>query len=394
MLELEEYIYVCGQSSSQDRRHCRVGSSGRRVCGLREFQFRRIVGYQQFWGTGEDAQRSREVAAAKAFLKDYSKPPTRISQTQALPSAPPQGKTFVWLNCSLPACTSVGSGIKAAVSAAGWKYQQINYDRANPASLVAAFKQALTTQPTAVGVTGVPPEAGWSSVLPAYKAAGVAIVVCGLGPTELNSPLIANVGGPPNFARFAKLIANWFIADSNGEGKALIQRVDALPVLKFYADTLVAEIKAGCSDCDVSTVQNTYAQVGANAVVPATVSALKRDPSIEYLLPSALDFFDSLPSALAAANIKVKVAGGASARTPALIKSGDYAAASTHPLEQMGWVMVDAAFRFAMGLPIPAEDNGPLPTWLLTASGDFPTDELLEYPTDYQSQFKTLWKVE
>jgi ribose transport system substrate-binding protein len=343
--------------------------------------------------TGGDAQRSREVAAAKAFLKDYLKPPTRINQTQALPSAPPQGKTFVWLNCELPACASVGSGIQAAASAVGWKFQQINYSQANPATLTAAFKQALTMHPTAVGVTGVPPEAGWSSVLPAYKAAGVAIVVCGLGPTQLNSPLIANVGGPPNFARFAQVIANWFIADSNGEGKALVQRVDALPILKSYADSLVADIKAGCSKCEVVTLQNTFAQVGANAVVPATVSALKSDPSIGYLLPCALDFFDSLPSAMAAANIKVKVAGGATASTPAFIKRGTIQASTTHPLAQMGWVMVDAAIRFAMGLPIPAADNGPMPTWLLTASADFPTDNLPEYPTDYQSQFKALWKV-
>jgi ribose transport system substrate-binding protein len=350
-------------------------------------------------GGGGDAgaqdQQTRDVAAARAFLARYSKPPTRIAQTQALPSAPPPGKTFVWLNCELPACTLQGDGIKAATSAAGWRYEQINIDQANPATLTAAFRQALTLHPTAVGLTGVPPTAGWSSVLPAYKAAGVAIVANGLGPTKLGSPIIANVGGPADFAELAKDTANWFIADSNGAGKALVERVDSLPALKVYSDSLVADIKAGCSKCDVSTVlQNSYAQAQSNEIVPATVSALKSDPSVQYLLPSALDFFDSLPSALAAAKISVKVVGVSSnVSAPGFVKSGKYQAVWTRSITQMGWVEADAAFHFAMGLPVPAEDNGPLPTWLLTKSGEFPTDKLLEYPINYQSQFKALWHL-
>jgi ribose transport system substrate-binding protein len=344
-------------------------------------------------GAGTSGPVSSGLAAAQALVAGFTKPPTAIAQTQALAAAPPRGKTFIWLNCAFPACSDVGNGIKAAVSAAGWTYQQVNYTAANPATLTAAFRQALAMHPTVVGMSGTPPTTGWSSIIPAYRAAGVPIITSALGPIPLDPIVIANVGGV--FTKFAQEVANWFIADSRGHGKALIERIDSLPVLKTYSDALVADIKAGCPACDVSTVlENSVEQIGSNGIVPATISALKRDPSLHYVLPSDLLFFDSLPSAMRAAGLSVKVAGSdPTIAALGYLKTGTYQAAATHPLAQMGWVMADAAFHYAMGTPIPAEDNGPLPSWLITPSADFPTDKVIEYPTDYQSQFKKLWHL-
>jgi ribose transport system substrate-binding protein len=345
--------------------------------------------------TSAGAAASPELAVAQKVVAQYSTEPASISQTDPLPSAPPKGKTFVWLNCDIQSCSNQANGMKAAMAAAGWKYVQINYQSANPATLTAAFNQALTMMPTVVAESGVPPEAGWSSVIPSYKAAGVPIIASYIGDTTLDSTIIANVAGPPVFAEYANEIANWFIADSNGTGKALIQRVDAYPILKSYSDALVADIKAGCPKCDVSTsVVNTAAQAGSNGIVPTVVSALKRDPSIKYLLPCDLEFFDALPSALSAAGLKVKVAG----QNPTLaslnfLKAGKFAAAPSHPSVQAGWVIADVAFRYAMHLPIPNQDSGPLPTWLLMSSANFEANVLAEYPTNYESQFAKLWHL-
>ena len=58
-----------------------------------------------------------------------------------------------------------------------------------------------------------------------------------------------------------------------------------------------------------------------------------------------------------------------------------------------GWVIADAAFHAVMDKSVPADDSGPLPTWLVTPSSDVPVTNLVEFPSDYQSQFKKLWQV-
>ena len=340
-------------------------------------------------------QAATDAATAQQIVAQYTNAPTTITQTQSLSSAPPTGKTFVWLECDISSCTYIGQGLQAAMQAAGWTYKQVNYQSANPASLTAAFNQALTLHPTVVGESGVPPEAGWSSVLPAYKAAGVPIITSYVYTTNTDPTIIANIAGPTAFAAYAKLVANWFIADSGGTGKALIQRVDAYPILKSYSDALVADIKAGCAKCDVSDVlQNSAADASDNGIVPSVVSALRRDPSVKYLLPCDLEFFDGLPSALAAADLNVKTAG----QNPDLamlgfIKSGKIAMAPSHPLAEGGWVMADAAFNWVMNKSVPADDIGALPTFILNSSANFSTTALVDYPIGYEQQFKALWHV-
>lgn len=347
--------------------------------------------------SGASGTQAKEVAAAQAVLAQYADAPTKISVTEPLPSAPPKGKTIVWLNCGLATCTSIGKGIKDAAAAVGWNYKEINYDTANPATLTAAFQQALkiSPKPVAVAESGNPPESGWSSIEPAYKAAGIAIIASYIGDTALDSPIIANVGGSSSFALWGKIVGNWFIADSGAQGKAVVQRIDSYPVLKAYSDSLVATIKAGCSQCDISDVlSNSAADAGANKVVPTIVSALKRDSSAKYLLPVDYEFIDGLPSAMSAASIHVKI-GSEDPDLAALgyLKNGTYAMAPSHPLEQSGWMIADAAFRQAENQPVPASDNAPLPTWILSQGKDFPTGSLTEWPTDYQAQFKALWHV-
>jgi ribose transport system substrate-binding protein len=341
---------------------------------------------------------SAEAQAANTVLDGYRTAPTTITQTEALPKAPPTGKKVIWMNCDLPVCSLIGGGVKAAATAAGWTFAQINYQGADPATLTAGMNRALQEQPTVVVNSGIPPEAGWSSVIPAYKKAGVPIIAAYIATAadQLPQGVIANVGGPPVFDEYAKLVANWFIADSNGQGKALIQRVDAYPILKTYADDLVKYIKAGCAKCDVSTqVQNTAADAASNNIVPTVVSALKRDPSLTYLLPCDLEFFDGLPSAMAAAGLShVKVAGqNPTLEGLSLIQSGKFAMAPQHPNEEAGWVIMDAAFHNAMGLAVPAGDNGPLPTQLLLPGGNFETQKFQDTPLDYPAQFKKLWQL-
>jgi ribose transport system substrate-binding protein len=341
-----------------------------------------------------NAASSAEVKAAQASVATFEKPPAHIPLVEKLPSAPPTGKTFVYMQCEVASCAQVSQGIKEAMAAIGWNFKTVNFKLADPASLVAAFQQALTLKPAAVGVQNIAPEQGWSSVLPIYKAAGIPIITAYLDKPS-DPAIIANVAGMPSTESSAKSVADWFIADSNGQGKALIERIDDIPPVKLFVDTLVKDIQAGCPKCDIgAVVQNTSDQIGSGKVVPSVVSALKRDPSIKYVLNGPLEVFDGLPSAMAAAGVDAKIAGTAPVLTTfANLKAGKFSAVSLHPLIQVGWVMTDIAIRHEMGLPIPKADSGTLGDVLLYPSSDFPTDRIPEYPADYAKQYEELWNV-
>jgi ribose transport system substrate-binding protein len=335
-----------------------------------------------------------QAAAAQASLKSILVPPTAITLTTPLPKAPSPG-LMISMNCDVPACTVIGNGVKAGVEAGGWRYATENYKSADPATLTAALLRALKKHPTAVTIAGIPPSAGWSSVIPAYKKAGVAIIPTFLAGQKLDDTIVSSPGGPPARAATAKTMARWFIADSKGKGHALLQRVDGFPVVKLWADTFAATVKAECSACKITQLSNTIADATGGKIVSTIIPKLRGDTSINYLLGD-LEFYDALPSALDAAGLKgkVKVAG----QTPDLtglnyLKQGVFSAATPAPNNYVGWIVADAAFRFQQKLPIPASDEGVLPYQLYLPNTKFSLDAGYDKPLDYPAQFKKLWKT-
>ena len=342
----------------------------------------------------DSASAAADAAAAEAKLAPVKVAPTKITLTTPLPSKPAPG-TMVWMNCDIPACTVIGNGVKAAVEAAGWTFKTENYKSSDPATLTSALQRALGEHPTAVSLSGISPTAGWSSVVPAYKSANVPIIPMFLGPTQLDSTIVANVGGPPAREEPAKTMARWFIADSGGKGEALLQRVDGFPVVKVWADTFKATVQAECKACKVDELSNTIADATSGNIVPTIIPKLKSNPSIKYVFGD-LEFYDGLPSAMSAAGLtgKVKVAG----QTPDVtgenyLKQGVFAAATPAGNNYAGWLTADVAFRIAAKLPIPAADQGSMPYQLLLPDTDFNINAGYDKPSDYPEQFKALWKI-
>ena len=62
------------------------------------------------------ASESTEVKAATAFIQPYLIAPTKIPLEVPLVSAPPPGKTIVFLQCELAQCKGIGDGVTAAAA--------------------------------------------------------------------------------------------------------------------------------------------------------------------------------------------------------------------------------------------------------------------------------------
>lgn len=344
--------------------------------------------------THGDKNAKLDIAAAKAAVAKASKPPTTIGVTQPLKHKPPTGKTYVFLGIPNGAVAAEISGLKAAAASVGWKVKVIPYDQTDPSTLINAFKEALQYHPVAVTLTGID-EKVWKSILPIYRKAGVPIIT-GCDPTPIDDVVIANVCGADDFKAMGKLMAQWFIADSNGKGDALVDSTPDFPILEALSDSFTQTVKTSCPDCTVKAVTSSVAQATSGAVTQQMVSAVQRDPSVNYLILPFAQFAPGTPAALAAAGVQNQVKIGLQGPTKqdlVDLKAGKVSAIIPLASSYQGWLEVDVAARHLQGLKFSINDGG-LPFQLLTKNSDFNVnDDDYKQPSDFPEQFKKLWQV-
>lgn len=340
-------------------------------------------------GTGSSAQ----TAAAKAYIQKFLTAPTTINQTVPLTGKPAPGKTYVVIGCELPQCKTISDGALEAAKTIGWKTQYLQYATTDGSTLTSAMKQALQYHPFAVSPVGFSQQV-WTQLQPEYKQAGAFIVPIAVGDVQTSDVVTLGSSSQVDYTAAGDLLANWFTADSNASGKALVMDVPAFAVLKAYGDAFKAEVNKICSGCRLSSLDIAPAQLATNGVVPAIVSALQRDPSIKYVVATDGAFVAGLPSALKAAGINgIKIAGGAAdiTNTEALA-AGTEAAWTLEPTDQFGWVAVDIAARKVLGMPI-LQAAELRPQMLATPQNVGTPSNFLEAPKDYRAQYKKLWGV-
>lgn len=334
------------------------------------------------------------LTAAKSATAANEKPAATLGITTPLTSKPPAGKTFIWLQCEIPQCATIATGVKAATQAAGWKYRVLDYQQANPATLISAMKLALAYHPVAVGLSGLP-EVVWQSEVSAYKAAGVSIVPYAVAPVTVSAPVITDIDGAVDNEKYGEMLGDWAIADSGGTAHVLFVNVPAIAILNYVYTGFKNAFTANCPKCSITVLSQTVTDATGSQLTQATVSALQRNPALNYAVCVDGAFFDGLPSALSAAGLssRVKIAGQAGDPVDlANVKSGKMQAFTGLSATLGGWLMVDAAIRHAEGMSIPTGDGG-LPTQLFVKGGNFQISPSYDEPSNYQSLFKKLWHV-
>jgi ribose transport system substrate-binding protein len=333
------------------------------------------------------------LAQARAVVDAAKQHVTTIPITQPLSSKPPTGKTIIYLQCEVAQCALEGKGLQSAASALGWTYRVLNFQAANPATLVTALDTALQYKPIAVYFAGVPLQL-WKSVEPKYKAVGAYIVPSSVPGVTLDDTIITSLAADALYKEAGKLLADEVAVESGGKAKILFATVPAYTIFKPLQDGYETELKAVCPACSSETFGATLPQVTSNQMVPAIVSSLKRSTDIDYVVSSNGDFVQALPSALRSAGIsstKVKIItfSGTSA-VQQLIKAGQIESSTAFGYSYEGWLGVDAVLRAMQKLPI-SDEHELLPLPLLTKDTVGTPADSYDLPPDYQSQFKKLW---
>ena len=297
---------------------------------------------------------SSDVAAALAAVKSASTLPSSIPETQSLPSAPPKGKTVLFLQCEEVQCSYEGDGLKAAAATIGWTVKVLNFQAANPATLVSALQTGLQYHPVAAFFSGVPQEA-WQSEQKPYAAAGAVIVDNYLAATPSGAGVLAGRGYASENEQMGTVLAQQQIANSGGAPAAsLIVSVPTYTVFDPMVTAYKAEIAKDCPSCSVTEDDFTLPQMLGGQLVPAVVSAAKRIPDLKYIVSVNGAFTDTLPGALKAAGLagKYQVISGQGVSTDQQnVLAGSQLATVSGPFILGGWQDMDMAIRFAMHLP-------------------------------------------
>lgn len=342
----------------------------------------------------EGGATSSEVEAAEAVVEEAKAEPTEIGVTEPLKSKPPAGKTVVWLNCDFSQCQLTQESMEDAAKAIGWNFKSVAYKSADPATLVAAFKQALQYDPSGVALSGVN-SAAWPSVIPEYEKAGVPIVEGLAGPQELNNALVANLWNEEDLAEDARIIANWVTADSGGEASSVVMGVPDFPILGGFASAFGEALKEACKACESETVDATIEQIGspteANGLL---VSAVQKNPDIEYVITSDGALNPGLGAALSGAGIEGKPIAGALGTeiNQTEIQAGEANAFTGQNFDYYGWLLLDAILRHEQGIEI-APGNGGMPHQLFTEDNIEAPSENMAAPVNFEEEFETLWQV-
>jgi len=331
------------------------------------------------------------VATAQAKVKDFLAAPAQINITIPLKSPAPSGKKVIFVGTSEPSNVLCQKAVQQAAQAIGWSYSEISYDPANPATLEAAFTSAIAKHPDYVVEAGVPTTLIPSSTIAQFKQAGVKLAVTASYPATLNSTVIAGTDGYANDAQMGQDLAYYFVANSDGKGDALIEHVPAYSILDAFTNAFTSTVKSLCPGCKYQFVNVTLPQLAAGQTSSLVVSALRRNPAVNYLVFDDGDFADGITSALSAAGLtSVKVIGQA-ADTEGLagLRAGTEAAWTGYSPTYEGYATVDAMIRNAEGIPN-APNEAVQPTQLLTSStvGSATTWNL---PSDALAQFLKLW---
>jgi ribose transport system substrate-binding protein len=192
-----------------------------------------------------------------------------------------------------------------------------------------------------------------------------------------------------------RVIADFMVADSGGKANAVIEHVPAYPILNGFTTPFMARVKQLCPSCTTNLVNVTIPDLVAGKVPSTLVSALRANPSANYLVFDDGPFADGIQSAVAAAGFsgKVKIIGEAADQAGiAALKSGQETAWTGFDPQYQAYEMMDSMLRDAEGMPVSQTIEGVQPTQLLTKQTVGSISNWSQ-PTDALAQFKTLWHV-
>jgi hypothetical protein len=346
------------------------------------------------------------LSQLQAQLKSYTTTPTTIGTGwTALKKKPPKGKVVAYLGTGESSNAIVQNTMSALASKAGWTYKFVSYNAAQPGSFDQAITTALNEGANYLAEAGSPLTATEVSAAASHHAHWLLDAVFGgAGLTATGGPLagssvIDSSDGYSQDHLMGKIIADEFIINSKGKGKAVEEAVPEYPILTTFASGFQSQVHKYCPACKIAPADVSIADLGAGNLPKDVVSAVQRNSGYNYLVFDDGPFADGFPSALTSAGINgIHIMGEAGDTTGInAVKAGTELAWTGYSVPMPAWEMMDAAFRNSEGMAVPKADQTQ-PTQLITKANvsKVPVSVAAQgynAPATGLKQFETLWHL-
>jgi ribose transport system substrate-binding protein len=356
---------------------------------------------------GEGDGSGGGVEAAQARVDAFRQPVEELPFNEPLSEAPGPKKLF-YVQCSVPVCAEIATGIEAAAEAIGWEYETVSHQD-TPDTVAAAFDTAIAAEPDVVLTSGNPRE-WFAEQLATLQERNVPVIAWSLPePYEPGDGIAANLLTGDDYYFYGVLMADYAAVTSENR-KILFVGLPTFPVLSLVQEGFEAEIATVCPDCDVEVKEVAIADIGTN-LPGQVVSALQSDPELDFVVYAFGGMLFGVPDALASAGLADQAKAISQAGGPLnfqFIADGAHQVAEVGlASELLGWRAVDAAARVLQGdspgSATPPEQasidghpdvlvNG-LPLQILEKDSIEDPSALWPGVEGFQEKFKSLWGV-
>lgn len=260
------------------------------------------------------------IIRATAVVKSFRKPPVWKGPSATVKVSGLKGKRVVYINVSsgIPVLKYWSDHVTAlALKYGGVKIEVVDakgsVDEANK-----GFAMAIATHADAVLLQAFPASLFAKQIADAH-AAGIKVITGNTGvPGDVSGGQDAEVSF--DYAQVGRIVADWFVMDSKGKGKALLVSSNDVPASPTQTNATVAEAKKNCPACDIQ-VKDVQIPQWQTSIPTLFQSTINTQPDRTYFLP----IYDgqSLPGlgAIRTANAGSKVKVGTFNATPGIVQS-------------------------------------------------------------------------
>jgi ABC-type sugar transport system substrate-binding protein len=325
------------------------------------------------------------LAAAQERVIALSEPPTDIGVSEPL-RRKPTGKV-VFMRCSQPICERQSRGVAAAARAMGMEFADSPPLGFTPETVTKGWESGLAMDPAIIVAPGTPTQL-FAGPLRRANDARIPVITWSVP----DAPGTVTIYGNAQSATTMSDAASFIAADSNGDGAHVLYLKLAGGGVPAGIDGYNATIARACPDCKTTELDIAIADLGRN-VAGKVVSALQKDPDIDWITGTFGDMYIGVPPAVKAAGIgDVKSIFPAGQQTSyEYIENGQQTADIAFSMEFFGFKALDTAARILDG-QYDENQPGDIPTQFLTERTlDFPPAEPWPSVPGFQQKFADLW---
>ncbi len=321
-----------------------------------------------------------------------------------------KGINVYYIQCGVPVCEEIKTGIEGATKALGWKLNIVTHQD-SPDTVQQAWQAVTDANPDLVLASGNPRE-WFEDQLATLDQRKVPVVVWSL--PEGYRPgkgLSANLLTGDDYYFYGVLMADYIVSESAGKANSIFFGLPIFPVLELVSQGFETEYKRACPSCQLKIVPIDIMDLVNGQVPQVVISELQANPQANWIPFAFGGMLFGVPEALESVDLAKQVSSISQAGGPLnfnFIENGAVQRAEVGlASEYLGWRAIDVGARLLSGQDIgkpqanqlvkisghPDVLAAGLPLQLIEKGTLSNPNKLWPGVENFQARFKRIWGV-